>query len=125
MSSVRIEGWIFDAYPVREGVSLWLIDRDGRSHVALDDWRPRLFARDGSLLRDFLARNRIPIRTQPTVRKDFFTRQPLTVQEIRLENPLEYEDFVARIQEVENLDLYNCDIHQVQTYHYERQHFPL
>jgi DNA polymerase elongation subunit (family B) len=122
---MHISGWIFDAYPVREGIALWLIDREGRSHVALDDWRPRLFARDGALLNNFLARNRIAIRIQPVVRTDFFTHQPLAVREIRLENPLEYDDFVARIQEVENLDLYNCDIHPVQAYHYERGHFPL
>src|SRR3954470_23272287 len=107
---MRIEGWIFDAYPIRDGMCLWLIDREGRSHVALDDWPPRLFAADGPLLSDFLARKRIPIPTPPAVGKDFFSQLPLAVQEIRLENPLEYDAFVARIQEVENLDLYNCDI---------------
>jgi len=122
---MHITGWIFDAYLIGEGISLWVLDEEGKMHALLDPWRPRLFAQEGPKLAGFLSRNRIPITQYPTTRLDFFTHQPLCVREIRVNNPLQYNDFVNKIQEVENLELFNCDIHPVQAYHYERGHFPL
>jgi DNA polymerase-2 len=122
---MRIQGWIFDAYLISEGVSLWVLDEGGVMHALVDPWQPRLFAKEGVKLARFLFRNRIPITERVTERTDFFTYQKITVREIRVTNPLLYNDFVNRIQEVENLDLFNCDIHPVQAYHYERRHFPL
>jgi len=122
---MRIPGWIFDAYPTSEGISLWVLDPEGKMHALLDPWQPRLFAQEGPKLERFLARNRIPILERRAERADFFTRRNVPVREIRVKNPLRYNDFVNRIQEVQDLELYNCDIHSVQAYHYERGHFPL
>jgi DNA polymerase-2 len=122
---MRIKGWIFDAYLTGEGISLWILDSRGKMHALLDPWQPRLFAREGPKLSRFLAHNRIPITQRSTVREEFFTREKVPVREIRVCNPLRYNDFVAKIQEVENLELFNCDIHPIQAYHYERGHFPL
>ena len=36
-----ITGWLFDLYPSREGITLWLVDRDGakyRCHDGFDPW---------------------------------------------------------------------------------------
>src|SRR5437016_7656052 len=120
-----ITGWIFDGYPVRQGISVWIIDQDGRMHVALDRWQPRLFVGDSPRLSRFLARNRIPMTTGRTERRDFYTLASVPVVEIRVHNPLAYNRFVAQLEAIEGLTLYNCDLHLVQTWHYERDHFPL
>ena len=78
-ANMRIHGWIFDAYPVREGISLWILDAKGQMHTLLDAWQPRLYAKDGARLNDFLSRNRTSIRTQLATRKDIFTRTDITV----------------------------------------------
>jgi DNA polymerase elongation subunit (family B) len=120
-----ISGWIFDAYPVAQGISLWVLDEHGRMHTFLDRWQPRLFVQDEPRLSRFLSKTRIAIDQRLVERRDFFTHQPRRVREIRVRNPLQYNDLVNGLQEIENLELFNCDIHPVQSYHYERGHFPL
>ena len=36
--------WLFDAYPSGNGMSVWLIDREGRSHELHDTFSPRFYA---------------------------------------------------------------------------------
>src|SRR5438445_9906208 len=103
---MRISGWIFDAYLTGEGISLWILDQGGKMHALLYRWQPRLFAREGPKLVRFLARNRIPITQRTTEREDFFTHEKVAVREIRVTNPLRYNDFVNKIQEVGNLELF-------------------
>ena len=40
MPTEKVEGWVFDAYPEREGMRVWIIGRDGRRRSVLDPWRP-------------------------------------------------------------------------------------
>src|SRR5689334_12180586 len=122
---MRTSGWIFDAYLTAEGISLWIIDEHGQMHTLLDRWTPRFYAQEDPRLARFLAQTPIPHDTQITERQDFFTHQPRQVLEIRARNPLQLETLVNEIQKIANLELFNCDIHPVQSYHYDRQHFPL
>jgi len=121
----QIKGWIFDGYPVSDGISLWIIDEDGRMHTVRDRWQPRLFAAPCPLLTRFLSRNKIQITTTRTERRDFYSLSTVPVIDIRVHNPLEYNLFVAQLEAIEGLNLFNCDLHLVQTWHYERRHFPL
>jgi DNA polymerase elongation subunit (family B) len=123
--TTTISGWIFDAYLVPEGVALWLINAAGRTHTLLDRWQPRLFVGESPLLSPFLARNKIPVTPRPTERKDFFTGVMRPVIEIRVQNPLHYNDLVKHLESLEGLALFNCDIPLIQAWHYERGHFPL
>jgi DNA polymerase elongation subunit (family B) len=120
-----LHGWIFDAYLIPEGVALWVIDERGRMHQRVDGWQPRLFVGPSPLLDKHLAQNRVPVTTRMTCRKDLFSGTSLAVVEIRVRNPLQYNRFVAGLEAIEGLRLFNCDIHLVQAYHYERGHFPL
>ena len=38
-----IRGWIFDAYPLLSGMSLWVLDEEGRMHALRDAWEPRFY----------------------------------------------------------------------------------
>ena len=42
-----IRGWIFDAYPLASGMSLWVLDDRGRMHALRDAWEPRFFVSAG------------------------------------------------------------------------------
>ena len=48
MQAEKYEGWIFDAYPEREGMRVWIAGRDGRRLSVLDPWRPA-FHLEGTL----------------------------------------------------------------------------
>ena len=120
-----LKGWIFDAYLVPQGISLWVIDESGRMHTFLDPWRPRLFVSPSPLLSRLLASCRVAVTTRLTSGKDFFTLAEFPVVEIRVHNPLLYDALVARLEAVPGLGLFNCDIHLVQAYHYERGHLPV
>src|SRR5437016_2459110 len=121
----RITGWIFDAYPLSGGMSLWVLDENGRMHALRDDWRPRLFVRTdhSDALDQALRRLAIPTRRRLVERRDFFTQGAVAVWELRVENPLQYQTLVNPLMTDERLELFNCDIAVVQAYHYERGHF--
>ncbi len=122
---LAIAGWIFDAYLIPVGISLWVMDADGQMHMFHDAWRPRLFALPSFPLTRFLAQSPISISTQMIERKEFFSERSVQVLEIRVHNPLEYNKLNIGLQAIAGIELFNCDIHLVQAYHYERGHFPL
>src|ERR1051326_6650540 len=121
----KIKGWIFDGYLVSGGVSLWIIDESGRMQTAFDPWQPRLFVKPSPRLASFLSRQKTPLTTRRTERKEFYTLKSIPVLEIRVHDPLLYNRFVMELEAMEGLELYNCDLHLIQAWHYERKHFPL
>ena len=36
-------GWLFDAYPSGQGMTVWLIDPDGRAHPLQDSFTPAFY----------------------------------------------------------------------------------
>src|ERR1017187_7298141 len=118
-----LKGWIFDAYLVSNGISLWIIDEAGRMHTLLDPWQPKLFVGACADLKRLL--ESWPATLRQTDKKEFYSNTFVPVHEIRVHNPQTYEDLVRRLEQVEGLELYNADIPLIQAYHYERKHFPL
>jgi len=121
----RIRGWIFDAYPLLNGMSLWVLDEDGRMHALRDAWQPRFFVSAGPSFPASIRRYPISTRCTPVERKDFFTNRPFPVWEVRVGNLLKYSQLVDTLMRRQDIELFNCDIKLVQAYHYERRHFPL
>src|SRR6266704_1393506 len=121
----RISGWIFDAYPLTSGMSLWILDEQGRMHALRDPWQPRFFASAGASFPASIRRYPIPTRCALVERKDFYTQKAFPVWEVRVGNPLKYAQLVDILMRREEIELFNCDIKVVQAYHYERRHFPL
>lgn len=119
-----LKGWIFDAYLVSEGVGVWIVDELDQMHAVLDVWQPRLYVLPSPLLDSFLKKNRVAVECRMVRRNDFYTGRSMDVVEIRV-NPLEHERFLRALEAVRGLSLFNCDIHLVQAWHFERKHFPL
>ncbi len=120
-----LRGWIFDAYPLADGIALWILDEDGRMHALRDMWHPRFFVSAGPSFPSSIRRYAIPARCTLVARKDFFSQQSVPVWEVRVGNPLKYAQLVNILMRRPELELFNCDIKVVQAYHYERGHFPL
>lgn len=130
MPMEQVEGWIFDAYPERglsHGLRVWIITPDGRHRDFLDPWQP-VFHVSGSKseidrVLALLQSQRYPTSCAWVEHIELFSGKPLRVLEIRVP-PLARDKLVVRLKDMK-IALYDADIHLVQTYHYDRGHFPL
>ena len=43
-SFMRLQGWIFDLYPSRLGMKLWLITPERTRHLLIDRFEPSFYA---------------------------------------------------------------------------------
>lgn len=127
MPKEQLEGWIFDAYPEKTGLRVWIISADGRARNFSDDWRP-VFHLAGSktqLSRACALFNSLPypVSCRWVDKTELFLGKTLRVLEVQVP-ALARDKLVLKLKGME-LSLYDADVHLVQTYHYERGHFPL
>jgi len=106
---------------------VWIIGRDGRHQSVLDPWRPAFHvggtpAQLKSVLRLLAG---LPYLTDCgwVEKRELFLDATLRVLEVRVP-VLERDRLVKRLAAME-VPLYDADMHLAQTYHYERNHFPL
>ncbi len=72
----RINGWIFDVYADADGMSVWIIDLDGRSHHLRDTLSPSFFVyglqAELHAVCVMLTSAHAPVRLRRAERYDFF-----------------------------------------------------
>jgi DNA polymerase elongation subunit (family B) len=119
------DGWIFDAYPVFEGMRMWAILVDGRRANFVDSWRAPFIVEGTSWgrARPLLAGVRAPLSIVPCEGADLYSEMSRPGWEVRVPPPL-HGPLVKKLKRA-GVVLYNADFHLVQHYHYERGHFPL
>ena len=122
--------WLFDVYPSGNGMSVWMIDREGRSHELRDTFHPRFYVQASSArLRDLsalLAGNRAPVELRMTERIDLFLDRPIEVLEVRVTVPGRLPRlFQMASRAFPDLTYYDADIPLPQRYVLERELFPL
>lgn len=122
-----LDAWIFDAYPEEGGMRVWLAGRDGSRLGVLDPWRPYFHA-GGTVAQlksvlKVLAGLPYPVETAPVERTELFSGAALRV--LRITVPLPERDRLVKRLAAMEVPLYDADVHLVQTWHYDRGHFPL
>jgi DNA polymerase II len=127
MAGLKTEGWIFDAYPETNGMRLWIVERGGRRLSVLDAWKPSFhvsgtYAQLKSAAR-LISGLDYPARTRWVDKKELFSGKTLSVWEVQVP-VLERDALVKRLAGMD-IPLFDADMHLVQTYHYDRGHFPL
>ncbi len=122
--ALRIDGWLFDAYTESEGIRIWVLSPDGKHHHFLDPWRPGLrIAGTPSQLgsaKTFLGKRNADLRW--SVGKELYSGKEIEVLEARV--PIRAHGPLVSELKTLGFSLYDADIHHVQSYHYERGHFP-
>ncbi len=125
----RLNGWILDAYPVLNGMCVWIIDEEGHASSHLDPWQPYFYLQAPEALqahiRVILESFRVPLELRVVERKEFFSGHHRPVIEVRVGNPLMYRRMTDRLAQVPDVTLFNADLNLVQAYFYERGLFPL
>lgn len=123
------KGWLFDIYPSRDGMVLWLKTEETALRLVDPYWASFYLAGTDAVLKgcaSHLARQRLPVRTEWTERKELLSDRLITV--LKVSTP-RLDRFSALVQSVYHfnpeLTFYNCDILLPQLYFYETGLFPL
>ncbi|HLC41005.1 MAG TPA: DNA polymerase domain-containing protein, partial [Methylomirabilota bacterium] len=123
------KGWLFDVYPSRDGMVLWLKTEQGCLRLVDPYWASfYLSGRETALKQcaSYLSRQRLSVTTEQTERRELLSNRFIPV--LKVSTP-RLDRFSALVQAAHRfnpeLTFYNCDILLPQVYFYERGLFPL
>jgi len=125
-----ITGWLFDVYPSDRGITLWLIDRDGRKHCCTTAFRPSFYLHvpenDDRRVYDLLRGLPCPVTLERTVRKEIYSNTEWNVLRVTLHGTLHLRDAVKRLERhLPHYAFFDSDIMVQQSYLYQTGLFPL
>ncbi len=126
----QLFGWLFDVYPSPQGMTVWIIDEDSRTHRLTDSLSASFFVAgpraELHALCEFIRVARLPVRMRRAERYDIFLRREIELLEIVVNDPARFPLIVQTVtRHKPSLTYYNCDIAPAQIYFYERHLFPL
>ncbi len=123
-----VHAHLFDVYPVRGGMAVWLLADDGTRLRLVHPWAPRFYyAGRRNALRQasaLLRALRAPVTERQATRHDLL-RGDVAATEVTVTDPLAFPRVVTRLARLDDLVFYNCDIGLPQMYLYEHRLFPL
>lgn len=126
----RVKGWLFDVYPAKGAMVVWVISDDGRRLRLLDPFKPPFYVQAkpqelGPFLRDI---NKSGLATLQgwTKKKDFWTGELVEVLQVTIDDMERFSSYLKWLpRRYPKAHFYNCDLHPGQHYFYERNIFPL
>jgi DNA polymerase-2 len=123
-------GWLFDAYPSKQGVAVWVLDNEGRSHVLRDTFIPCFYVRgpreELRAVCQMLRTMRAPVDLKRVERMDLFLDREIEVLEVAVREPGQFERLFRKVSAFRpKLTYYDADIPLPQRYVLARHIFPL
>lgn len=123
-------GWLFDTYPSQQGMTVWLLDNDGRSHALRDSFTPRFYVRGPQeelrAVCEMLRARRAAVDLRRTQRKDLFLDREIDVLEVAVRAPNTFQRLFRQVAAFRpKLTYYDTDIPLPQRYVLARDIFPL
>ena len=125
-----IFGWLFDVYPSSDGMTVWVIDPDGRSHHLHDTFTPTFYVQgpreELRAVCQMLRTRGAPVTLRRTERIDLFLDRHIEVLEVGVRIPsLLPRLFHQTAEHRPDLTYYNADLSLPQRYVLQRGIFPL
>lgn len=129
MPTDTTRGWLFDIYPVRDGVKVWMIEDDGAASSYVDPFHPTFYLHLGTQSVDIPAlveKLRLPVTLSRTRKTELFSGAEWDVTAVTVHDPLRWNRCVRALQRhLPHFVFYNSNIPVVQLYFYDRDVFPL
>jgi DNA polymerase elongation subunit (family B) len=127
---MRITGWLFDAYATEKGITVWIVDGEGKKYKTYYHFRPVFYV---NLTKDeerFLHSMRKELPSEISLcrveRRDLYSRVMMPVLEVSVHNPLIFQKIVYTLLKHFNFyKFYGADIKVMQLFYYITQLFPL
>ncbi|WP_133174674.1 DNA polymerase domain-containing protein [Candidatus Methylomirabilis limnetica] len=123
------KGWLFDLYPSRDGMVLWLKTEQECLRLVDTYWASFYLAGPDAALKacvSYMLRQRLPITTEWTERRELLSNRFIPVLKVSTSRLDRFSAFVQLAYRFNpELTFYNCDILLPQRYLYETGLFPL
>jgi DNA polymerase-2 len=130
MQRRTIHGWLFDLYPSSSGITLWLVDREGRKERCHADFTPFFYmhvSREETQSVEALTR-RFPCRVSLSreQQREIYTDTPRDVLRVGVHDPTQLRRLVHRLEHYfPHFVFFNSDITPQQLFLYATDLFPL
>lgn len=126
----RLAGWLLDAYPVHDGMAIWILDDEGIRWRVVDPYRPSFYlagaSADLAVAWRLLTAQRIVYRVTRVQRRELWSADTIPVCDVSILQPTRFYEAVKRLMtDVPQLRFYQADIALPQRYFYDRGLFPL
>ncbi len=126
---MHVEGWLFDVYPQRDGMVVWVLDAAGRPHRLLHRYEPAMYIagprRAIETAGKAVATLGVPVTLRPIVQRELMSGEEVPVIRVAVGSPTAYPAAAQRLARVERLTLFNCDVPVGRLFFYETGLFPL
>jgi DNA polymerase elongation subunit (family B) len=127
---MTITGWLFDAYPTEKGITVWLIDVEGKKHKTVFPFHPMFYVNFNNDEERFLQsmRKQLPceISLRKVEKKELYSQVVVNVLEVSVHNPMMFQKVVYALTKNFNFyKFYGADIKVIQLFYYTTQLFPL
>ncbi|MBP1678116.1 MAG: polB [Bacteroidetes bacterium] len=126
----RIAGWLFDLYPSAEGITLWIVDGEGKQHRCSTPFTPSFFLHvaesDAAKVAALTGSLPMKVTFEWTRQREIYTDQEWTVLRVRVHDTREHQGVVKRLERhFPHYVFFNSDIPSPQLFLYETGLFPL
>lgn len=127
---MTLQGWLFDAYVNDTGMTVWIIDADGKRHKTVFPFAPCFYLhvseQEAATLREILLRLPYQVTMIKTAKKDLLSNNDVDVYAVHVHNPNLLQKAVRTLsKQFKFYQFYNADIKAVQMFYYTTQLFPL
>lgn len=123
-------GWLFDLYPSQHGVTVWLIEEDGRKHKCFHPYMPSFFMHLSPLeehrLRAFVPSLPCVVTLDHCVQREIYRNEEWDVVRVGVHDTMQLKMVVRQLeQQFPHYVFFNSDIPARQLFLYSTGLFPL
>lgn len=126
-----ILGWIFDVYIVEDVIHLWILDKNGRAHLLLDQHQSTIYACGSQkILRNLVQRllelEALAGKPQFVRRKLFYHNKEVQALRLLIKKPSLLPRIKSTLHRLyRKLNIYHADIDPTTDYLFQKQIYPL
>lgn len=125
--SRRLTGWLLDAYPVYDGMAIWILDDEGIRCRLIDPYRPSFYlagsSTDLAVAGRLLTGQRISYRMNHVQRRELWSADTIPVCDMSIMQPTRFHEAVKVLTaQLSQLRFYHVDVALPQGSSWDERH---